>query len=704
MDLLVRMRLAFCLAALALIGAVGPARAAQAEATTAAPWLKLATSSAGSLTVRPGEQEVTVDFAALFNHRHGETRDIAVAPDRRISVTGLRILEGASGARTWVGVHREGETGHNVFITVHEGYVYGTIHASDTVYVLNGDSNAGNVRLLDQNVAGYTQVPPTAHDFVEPPPLPAALAEAHKLADSPDVIFATPAPQSVIDLLVVYSEAMVTRYGSVAGVLARINNLVAQANTAYLNSEVAITLRLVATYRTSYSETTTDGAALNDITPSIPAFGRVVVTPPELTAVAPLRDSSQADIVVLIRPFRRNAHQACGMANRNGTVGFDMAPYEGWAYAVFSEGLDLEAGNGTCPDTAFSHEIGHVMGMNHDRGSLAVDSPNATVPPVSYGYGYGYGYNAPGCPSGYCHMPTHGDIMSIAYVNRNLPCYSHPGIRIAGDGLSCGLNVASGTIAGVAPDTPEESCIGSAAGCGAAAASCANNPACAFSARGLNYVRVKVSRWRDAAVSGTVQQAGSGVANLSICTSSPDILCTASTGNYRCSGPAGWTGSIHPRAAGYRIPAVVVPTALSTNMSSNLNAQLDSAFPNCNLDVDGNGLIEPATDGVAMLRRFAGMSQSAFGSPTGICAQNTTPVALYTASAKAAVAATGAASSSATSDGLVILRAMLGLTGTAVTQGAVPAGATRAQWGAPAGASNNIREWLNANCGTAFAP
>ena len=174
---------------------------------------------------------------------------------------------------------------------------------------------------------------------------------------------------------------------------------------------------------------------------------------------------------MLVRPFRRNAHAACGMANRNGTVGFDMAPYEGWAYAVFSDGLDLEAGNGTCPDTAFSHEIGHVMGMNHDRGSLSVDAPNATVPPVSYGYGFGYGYGVAGCPSGYCHMPTHGDIMSIAYVNRNLNCYSHPGIRISSDGLSCGLNVSSGTVAGVAPDTAEESCIGSAAGCGAAAAS-----------------------------------------------------------------------------------------------------------------------------------------------------------------------------------------------------------------------------------------
>jgi len=670
-------------------------------------WLALPanpTNATKRVQLAAGERQAHIDLDALFTHQHGETRRITVSETRELALTGLRVLEGTTGARTWIGMHRDGDVEHNVFVTAYQGFVYGVLHASDTTYVVQGDTAAGTVRLLDQKAAGYTLAPPTARDFVEPPPLPPALAEAHKLADGSTVTFATPAPQSVIDLLVVYSEGMVTRYGSEAGVLARINNLVAQANTAYLNSEVAITLRLVATYRSSYSETTTDGQALDHITPSIPAFGRVVVTPPELTAVAPLRDSSQADIVVLIRPFRRNAHAACGMANRNGTVGFDMAPYEGWAYAVFSDGLDLEAGNGTCPDTAFSHEIGHVMGMNHDRGSLAVDAPNATVPPVSYGYGFGYGYNAAGCPTGYCYMPTHGDIMSIAYVNRNLACYSHPGIRIATDGLSCGLNVSSGTIAGIAPDTPEESCIGSAVGCGAATASCSNNPTCAYSARGLNYVRVRVSRWRDAAVTGTIQQAGSGVANVSICTSSPDILCTVSTGNYRCSGPAGWTGSIHPQAAGYRIPAVVVPTALATGITSNLNAQLDSAFPNCNLDVDGNGLLDAATDGVAILRRFLGVSQAAFGVPAGICAQRTTASALHTASALATVAATGAASSNDTGDGLVILRAMRGLTGTAVTQGAVPPGAARSQWSTPAGANNNIREWLNANCGTTFAP
>lgn len=653
---------------------------------------------------------VSVDVSALFAQGAGETQTIEVNAGRTLALTTLRTLEGHDGARTWVGMHRDGDSEHNVFVTEYRGAIYGAFYASDTVYDLIGDTQKSNVMLRDQKAAGFTRALPTANDFVEPPlPMPGAFPDSLKASSGGDInTYASPAPQSVIDLLIVYTEAMVTRFGSVNGVLARLNNLVAQSNTAYLNSEVAITLRLVATLRTSYSETTSDGTALFDLTPSVgPPFNYVANPPVALQGVAALRNSSQADIVMLVRPFRRNAHAACGMANRNGTVGFPMDVYEGWAYGVFSEGLDDEPGHtgGTCPDTAFSHEIGHIMGMNHDRPSLLVDSPGALPPPVSYGFGFGYGHNAPNCPNGYCHMPTHGDIMSIAYVNRNLPCYSHPGIRISPDGQSCGLNQTTGTIAGIAPDTPQEACASTAAGCGAAAASCTTNTNCAYSARGLNYVRVQVSRWRDAAVTGTIVQGATPVNSFSLCTSSPDILCTTTNNTYRCSGPAGWTGSIHPRAAGYRVPAAVVPAPLAVGATTNnLSAQLDSAFPNCNLDVDGNGILDAATDGAAMLRRYLGVNSSAFGGLAGTCAQHTTATALHANSAKATVAATGSASPAFTTDGLVTLRAMLGLSGAAVTNGAVAAGAPRAQWNAPVGVNNNVREWLNANCGTAFAP
>ncbi|MBP6530453.1 MAG: hypothetical protein KA260_10055 [Burkholderiales bacterium] len=687
---------------------VSAALALAASAANAA-WLAPAHDAPKRRVESAALMPVSVDVTALFAQGAGETQTIEVNAGRTLALTTLRTLEGHDGARTWVGMHRDGDSEHNVFVTEYRGAIYGALYASDTIYDLIGDTKKSNVMLRDQKAAGFTLAPPTANDFVVPPlPLPGAFPESLKASSGGDITtYASPAPQSVIDLLIVYTEAMVTRFGTENGVLARLNNLVAQSNTAYLNSEVAITLRLVATLRTTYSETTSDGVALDHMTPSIPAFGRTVITPAALQNVAPLRNSSQADIVMLVRPFRRNAHVACGMANRNGTVGFPMDVYEGWAYGVFSEGLDDEPGHtgGTCPDTAFSHEIGHIMGMNHDRPSLLVDSPGALPPPVSYGFGFGYGHNAPNCPNGYCHMPTHGDIMSIAYVNRNLPCFSHPGIRISPDGQSCGLSLVSGTIAGVAPDTAQEACASTAAGCGAASASCTTNTNCAYSARGLNYVRVQVSRWRDAAVTGAIVQGATPVNSFSLCTSSPDILCTTTNNTYRCSGPAGWTGSIHPRAAGYRIPAAVVSNPLAMGATTNnLSAQLDSAFPNCNLDVDGNGILDTATDGAAMLRRYLGVNSSAFTNLSGTCAQHTTATALHANSAKATVAATGSASPAFTTDGLVTLRAMLGLSGAAVTNGAVAAGALRSQWNTPAGTNNNIREWLNANCGTAFAP
>ena len=51
----------------------------------------------------------------------------------------------------------------------------------------------------------------------------------------------------------------------------------------------------------------------------------------------------------------------------------------------------------------------------------------------------------------------------------------------------------------------------------------------------------------------------------------------------------------------------------------------------------------------------------------------------------------------ALTDGLMILRAMFGLTGTSVTANAVGANATRTTW-------QQLQPWLNGNCGTGFAP
>ena len=57
----------------------------------------------------------------------------------------------------------------------------------------------------------------------------------------------------------------------------------------------------------------------------------------------------------------------------------------------------------------------------------------------------------------------------------------------------------------------------------------------------------------------------------------------------------------------------------------------------------------------------------------------------------------GNGNTDALTDGLVILRALFGLTGTSVTAGAIGGGAARTTW-------PQIRAYLNGNCGTSFAP
>jgi hypothetical protein len=207
----------------------------------------------------------------------------------------------------------------------------------------------------------------------------------------------------------------------------------------------------------------------------------------------------------------------------------------------------------------------------------------------------------------------------------------------------------------------------------------------------------------DATISGTITNGAAGVAGVSFCAQpSAGVSCTASnaSGAYSCTVPSGWTGRLHsPMVGSNRIPAqsfANVTSAVTRNVSAS------SGVPGCNLDVDNNGLFDAATDGVAIMRRMLGFGQSAFAGLAGTCAANTTASAIYAATNAsynaAGYNATGGSATLPATDGAVILRAMLGLTGSAVTNGlglASEGGASRTSW-------TNIQSWLNTTCGANF--
>jgi Metallo-peptidase family M12B Reprolysin-like len=480
---------------------------------------------------------------------------------------------------------------------------------------------------------------------------------------------AKPTPQSTIDLLVVYNAELSTRYGGTTGVLTRLNNLVAQANVAYDRSDVAITLRLVGTQATTYTNASTNNVALNAFTPANNALAT------EFSSVNAWRDAVGADLVALIRPFDANAHTGCGIA---WVGGFNQTSLSAnYGYAVISDGQNLANDGFFCPDSSVQHELGHNMGLMHDRATVLTQNGGV----IEYGAtSYGFGYLIPGALS----PNSVGDIMS--YSDRGVNCFSSPIVfrqgSVAGiSGGSCGVSPASGDVLGVAAATT---------------ASSADN------ATALNFTRVSVSNFRNAVVptgitiSGSITNGASAVPGITFCTSGSGASCSvtnAATGAYSCTVPSGWSGSIHPRASGVRIPAQVYSN-VTTSATTNFSAKSDSSLSSCNLDIDNNGLLEPGVDGIAILRQLSGMNQTSMPALAGVCAQSSSAAHNFAASNSFNFNATGGATALTSTDGVIIVRAMRGL-GASSVNSAVEAGAARTTWA-------QIQSTLNATCGTSF--
>ena len=114
----------------------------------------------------------------------------------------------------------------------------------------------------------------------------------------------------------------------------------------------------------------------------------------------------------------------------------------------------------------------------------------------------------------------------------------------------------------------------------------------------------------------------------------------------------------------------------------------------CVLDLDGNNSINALTDGLLLLRAMLGLTDTAVTiGAIGAGATRTTWAQSQPFVHLAALDIDGNGATVPASDGIMLLRAMFGLTGAAVTNGAVAGSRTWAE----------IRTYLNTNCGGNFA-
>ena len=126
-----------------------------------------------------------------------------------------------------------------------------------------------------------------------------------------------------------------------------------------------------------------------------------------------------------------------------------------------------------------------------------------------------------------------------------------------------------------------------------------------------------------------------------------------------------------------------------------------SAYAQCNFDIDLNGKIDAYTDGLLILRAGFGMSGIALtAGALGANATRTDPTAILNfinANKNTQYDLDGNGSFDPLTDGLMLLRYMFNLSGSAVTNGAIGGGPPRGDW-------NGVLGFLLNGCGTGVTP
>lgn len=166
---------------------------------------------------------------------------------------------------------------------------------------------------------------------------------------------------TLIDLMVVYTPAARVEEGGTAAMNALITLAIAETNTALSRSNVNARLRLVHRQEIAYTESGDFDIDLDRITNQNDNF---------MDSVQTLRDAYGADVVTLMAADNPDL---CGLAWLMTT---ESNSFENLAFNVVARTC------ATGPLYTFGHELGHVMGLQHDR----VDESSNGVFAYSHGY------------------------------------------------------------------------------------------------------------------------------------------------------------------------------------------------------------------------------------------------------------------------------------------------------------------------------
>ena len=310
--------------------------------------------SAGTFRARP----VRIDFSRLADARANVVRGatdsltLNLFDDLAFPATVQRIAPTSSGGYALFGGLDGVEFG-TVTLVVNGDVLAGAIHTPLATYAIRPAGGGVHIvrhvdrstmRCLAPNGGPATRAvdpgaPVGGADEADPPSHADVAAADGGLTRADD--------GSVVDILVVYTPAARRAAGGTAAIEAHIDLLVADANRTFADSGVIQRLNLLHREEVAYTESEsipTDAFRLED-----PRDGH-------LDEVLVLRDRIAADLVHLIL----------------------AGPYGGWGQILDYTSVSTDES----PPSVFVHEIGHNMGLRHER---YLDSSNQPFP-FSHGY------------------------------------------------------------------------------------------------------------------------------------------------------------------------------------------------------------------------------------------------------------------------------------------------------------------------------
>jgi hypothetical protein len=270
------------------------------------------------------------------------------------------------GNTVWTGVP-VGATG-SVTLVIHDGAVTGQIQygarrfgimpADKTDHAIVEYRPAGKLRRDDVVRPKGGTVRPGATPTPTPTPTPAAKSPA-SMIERPEA--GTPA----ISIYIAYTPAALAATPDMQGA---IGLALADLRTTLANSQVSAQVTLAGSALVSYVEAgASSDNALNDATIGAGDFARI----------RGLQKTTNADILSVWSVYKDN----CGLAGGlypdydPATLSLSDAAY----YQVNTIGTISDCGVDT-----FTHEVGHLLGANHERYII----PDAVPGPAGYNYGY----------------------------------------------------------------------------------------------------------------------------------------------------------------------------------------------------------------------------------------------------------------------------------------------------------------------------